>query len=82
MELLLNLGVTEIIVAFDRQFEQIGDDEFKRLTKKLKKMNDKYKSTITLSFIFDKDLYTDYKDSPIDKGAEMFIKLYSKRIFL
>lgn len=82
MELLLNLGVTEIIIAFDRQFEQIGNEEFHRLTKKLKKMNDKYKTSVTLSFIFDKHLYTEYKDSPIDKGAEMFLKLFKERVFL
>ena len=82
MDLLLKLGVTEIIIAFDRQFEQIGNDEFHRLTKKLIKMNDKYKTVVTLSFIFDKHLYTEYKDSPIDKGKDIFLQLFKERIFL
>ena len=82
MNLLLELGVDEIIIAFDRQFEQIGDNEFERLTKKLTKMNDRYKTIVTLSFIFDKHLYTEYKDSPIDKGKDTFLKLFNERIFL
>lgn len=82
MDLLLKLGVEEIVIAFDRQFEKIGDNEFQRLTKKLIKMNDKYKTIVTLSFIFDKHLYTEYKDSPIDKGKDIFLQLFSERIFL
>ena len=82
MNLLLELGVDEIIIAFDRQFEKVGDNEFERLTKKLIKMNDKYKTIVTLSFIFDKHLYTGYKDSPVDKGKDIFLKLFNERIFL
>ena len=82
MDLLLKLGVNEIIVAFDRQFEKIGNDEFHRLTKKLTKMNEKYKTDVTLSFIFDKNMYTDYKDAPVDKGKDVFLRLFKERIFL
>ena len=82
MDLLLKLSVNEIIVAFDRQFETIGNDEFHRLTKKLIKMNEKYKTNVTLSFIFDKNMYTDYKDAPVDKGEKIFLQLFKERIFL
>ena len=82
MDLLLKLGVNEIIIAFDRQFEKIGNDEFHRLTKKLTKMNEKYKTDVTLSFIFDKNMYTDYKDAPVDKGKDVFLQLFKERIFL
>ena len=82
MDLLLKLKPEEVVIAFDRQFEQIGDNEFHRLTKKLIKMHNKYKSMSSLSFIFDKKLYTDYKDSPIDKGKDIFIQLFKERIFL
>ena len=33
IQMLLDLGVEEIVIAFDRQFEAIGDEEFKRLKK-------------------------------------------------
>ena len=32
---LIEAGAKEIIIAFDRQFKKINDDEFKRLTNKL-----------------------------------------------
>ena len=82
MNLLLELGADEIIIAFDRQFEKVGDNEFEKKKKKLIKMNDKYKTIVTLSFIFDKHLYTGYKDSPVDKGKDIFLKLFNERIFL
>ena len=42
VQLLISLGVEEIIIAFDKQFKEIGDDEFKRWTKKLIDIYNKY----------------------------------------
>ena len=72
----------EIIVAFDRQFQELGDKEFKHLTKNLTKLNDKYKNEVNISFIFDKNMITGYKDSPIDCGPDIFLKLFKERIIL
>lgn len=80
MELLKNLGVNEVVVAFDRQFVEIGDDEFKRLKAKLIHIYDKYGSTVRVTAIFDKNMITPYKASPIDIGPEIFEKLLSERI--
>lgn len=83
VDLLLSLGVEEIIIAFDRQYQAIGDEEFKRWTKKLTELNKKYSSYVTLSFMFDKTCkILDYKDSPIDKGKEAFLELFEGRIYL
>ena len=41
IQLLLDCNVKEIIIAFDRQFQEIGDDEFKHLTNNLTKINHK-----------------------------------------
>ena len=35
VQLLLNLGVDEIIIAFDKQFKEIRDDEWVRVDKKI-----------------------------------------------
>ena len=32
--------------------------------------------------MFDFDTLLDYKDSPIDKGKEVFFELYKKRVML
>lgn len=80
--LLSALGVNEILVAFDRQFKKVGDEEYKIWTNKLKKINDKYKSFFQISFIFDRRGLLGYKDSPIDKGKDIFMKLLKERIML
>lgn len=80
--LLKEAGAKEIIVAFDRQFQEIGDDEFKHLTRNLTQLHNKYKNEVLISFIFDKNKITDYKDSPIDKGKDIFYKLFKERITL
>ena len=71
-----------MIIAFDRQFQEIGDDEFHHLTDNLTKINNKYKNYIDISIMFDKKMLTGYKDSPIDDGQEIFMKLYKERIKL
>lgn len=78
-KLLEDLGVQEIVLAFDRQFQQIEDDEFIRLKQKLIKLNQKYGNTIKITTIFDKDMLTPYKSSPTDQGVEIFEKLLANR---
>lgn len=80
IDLLEDLGVREIIIAFDRQFKEIGDDEFKRLKKKLINIYTKYGNRIRITAIFDKGLLLPYKSSPIDHGREIFEELLNNRI--
>lgn len=83
VQLLKSLDVNEIVIAFDKQFKEIGDNEFKGWVKKLKDINKKYSLIVNVSFLFDsKGDKLDYKDSPIDKGPEIFLELFRKRIFL
>lgn len=82
IQMLLEAGAKEIIVAFDRQFQEIGDKEFKHLTSNLTKLHNRYKNEVQLSFIFDKKMITGYKASPIDEGQEKFLQLFKERITL
>ena len=84
MKLLLDLNPEEIIIAFDRQFLEPnkGDLEFQKLEKNFISLSKKYSHFTKISFIFDKNKLTDYKDSPIDKGWDIFIKLFKERIYL
>ena len=82
IQLLLDFNVKEITVAFDRQFQEIGDEEFKHLTNNLTKIHDRYKNYVDISFIFDKKMRTGYKDSPVDCGKDMFLQLWKERIKL
>ena len=82
IQLLIDCGAEEIIIAFDRQFQEISDDEFNHLKKNLLKIGNKYKNYVNISFIFDKNKITSYKASPIDEGPEKFLQLYKERIVL
>ena len=79
---LMDAGAEEIVVAFDRQFKEIGDEEFKHLKRNLLKLRAKYKNYVNISFIFDKKMITGYKDSPIDCGKDIFLHLFKERIVL
>ena len=78
----MDAGAKEIVIGFDRQFQEIGDDEFKKWVTKLKKINEKYKNFALISFIFDKQKITPYKSSPTDCGPEIFLKLFKERIII
>ena len=82
VQMLLDAGAKEMVIAFDRQFQEIGDAEFKRLTDLLTKLNNKYKNYIDISIIFDKKMITGYKDAPIDESPDKFLKLWKERIKL
>ena len=81
-QLLKNLGVKEVIIAFDRQFEKIGTEEQQLWGKKLLAINSKLKNDVLVSFIYDKDMITGYKDSPIDCGSEKFLTLFKNRKYI
>lgn len=80
MNLLKNLGAREVIIAFDRQFQEIGDEEFQRLKHKLIHIYNKYNDSIHVTAIFDKRMILPYKASPIDEGASKFEILLKERI--
>lgn len=80
ISLLLSLGCQEIIIALDKQFKEIGDGEWKRWTNKYYQIYNKYGNLVQISYMFDFNNLLDYKDSPIDKGKEIFLELYKTRV--
>ena len=80
VKLLLDLGVEEIIIGFDKQFQEFNDDEHKKLVKNLKNIHKKYGAYVHISYMFDKWDLLEYKDSPIDQGKEVFLELFKRRI--
>ena len=79
-DLLQNLGVEEIIIAFDRQYKEIGDKEYEGWKNKLIKLAQKFDCYCKISFIFDTEHNLNYKDSPIDINPNIFLKLYKNRL--
>ena len=78
--LLSRLGIKDMIIGFDRQYQKIGDNEYQSWIKKLQMINKKYGNYVNVSFIFDTKNLLGYKDSPTDKGKEVFTKLYYNRL--
>ena len=54
VKLLLDLGIEEMIIAFDKQFQELGDKEHLGWVKKLKEINKKYSKYVKISYMFDK----------------------------
>lgn len=82
VNLLLSIGVNEICIAFDRQYKELQDNEWLKWTKKLMNIRNQYCSYATISFLFDLGHALGYKDSPIDRGPDVYNKLYKERIIL
>ena len=80
--LLMQLGVEEIIIAFDKQFKELNDDEHLKLVKNLRQIYKKYGHYVKISYMFDKEDALGYKEAPIDRGPQVFLDLFKKRINL
>lgn len=76
---LISLGVTELIIAFDRQYKEYGDEECLIWHDKINKMVCKYKIYFNITIMFDTENLLEYKDSPTDKGKEVFETLLKER---
>lgn len=82
VQLLRQAGAEEIIVAFDKQYPALNTEESKQWSKKLTKIHNKYKNECLISFLWDKENLLGYKDAPIDKTADIFLKLFKERVIL
>ena len=82
IHMLIAAGAKEIVVAFDRDFEELGDATHKRRITNFRKLHNRYKNYVNLSCINDKAMITGLKSSPVDEGPEKFLKLFKERVIL
>ena len=66
----------EVVICFDQEEEPGKQDYFD----KLYNLCSKYKVYSNFSFIYDKEKLLRLKDSPSDRGEEVFLKLLEKRV--
>jgi len=93
-DLLLSLGIEEIIIALDKQYqiELINDEnidknlkawkEYENYIKRLIKISEMFMSYCNVSIIVCWDGRIGYKDAPIDHKKEIFEQLYRERYFI
>lgn len=84
MNILLSLGVTEIVLGYDREFDgKKGDKDTVEYEQKLLRIISPLLPYVNVSVIMDYDhLLPKKKMSPTDAGKEIFEKLYHSRIKL
>lgn len=83
MAMLLNLGVEEVILAYDADHTgKKGDPDVVEYEKKLLKVVEPLLPYVNVSVIFDYDHILPHKASPCDCGRETFEMLYNQRIRL
>ena len=74
------LGANEITIAFDKEYEDWRSNQARAYRLKIEEMCKKYKGQATFYYIWDMDNLLGYKDSPFDKGKEIFEELYKHRL--
>ena len=67
---------SEIVICFDKE-ELPGEEKY---FNKLWNICQKYKQYCNFSFIYDREELLNLKDSPTDKGEEVFLQLLKKRV--
>lgn len=81
--MILMLGVKEVIIALDKQFETLNSEECAKWTKHIKeKIVDKLSPYLCVSVIWDVNGLLNYKDSPTDKGKDVLLLLMEQKIYV
>jgi len=83
IDLLISLGVEEVILGYDRDFKgKKGDEDVTQYEQKLYKVLQPLLPYFNVYVIFDYDHMTGYKDSPTDCGRAIFEELWKKKIYV
>ena len=81
--MILMLGVREVIIALDKQYEVVDSEECKKWAKHIKeKIIDKLSPYVIVTVLWDVNGLLDYKDSPTDKGKETLLQLMDNKIYV
>ena len=83
IDLLLGLGVEEVILGYDREFEgRKGAPDTVEYERKLYSVVQPMLPYFTVKIIMDYDHLTGYKDSPTDRGRAVFEALWKKKVHI
>ena len=74
------LGANEITIAFDKEYEDWRSNEAREYQQKIINMCNKYKGQAVFYYTWDMDNLLRHKDSPFDRGKDVFEELYKHRI--
>src|SRR5699024_8377578 len=79
--ILNNLDREDGVIAFDKEFHESGDPLERFYADKIEKtIINKLKASYNVSVIWDTKDLLEYKDSPTDKGKDVWLELWDNRI--
>jgi hypothetical protein len=83
-DLVLSLGINEVFIALDKQYQnEIANEaeqrEYDKYVRRVKKIADRFVNYVNVYIIYDDEELLDYKESPSDKGREVLIELMKKK---
>lgn len=79
IEMLLALGVNDVVLCFDSDYRQVGDDDFKFFVAKMKKLASKLRPYFSTSIVYNNQGYDAYKCNIMDLPYDKAMKLYESR---
>jgi len=79
INMLIECGAKEIILAFDKQYEHENGQQYQLYERKTKELARKVKDEVNVSRIVCHHEEIGYKDAPIDRGKEIFERLFNSR---
>ena len=83
-KMLLELGTEEIVISLDRQYEYEDSEDATIWKNKILKMSQDLLPYCKVSYVWDADenRLLGHKDSPLDRGKNVFQKLIKNRIYI
>jgi hypothetical protein len=93
-DLLMSLGIEEIIICYDKQYQlEIIENEnvdksskpwkeYEGFVKRLIKISEMFMEYCNISIVTCWDTRLDYKDAPIDKSKDVFEQLLKERYYI
>ena len=77
------LGVREVIIGLDKQYQELDSEECKKWAKHIKdKIIDKLSAFVIVTVLWDTNGLLGYKDSPSDKGKDTLLQLMDNKLYV
>lgn len=81
--IILMLGVREVIIGLDKQYQELDSEECKKWAKHIKdKIIDKLSAFVIVTVLWDTNGLLGYKDSPSDKGKDTLLQLMDNKLYV
>ena len=78
-DMILELGVSEVIIGIDKDYTDIYDKTYATYCHNANKIATLFRGYCNVSVLYDDKDLLGYKDSPTDKGKEVYEYLYNNR---